>query len=165
MTEFDKDTQGGDPFAERRKPSDVITIMQSFTMSIQAMNQTLGVLQASLFDINKKLDYTPRNDFAEIMEDIMQDIDVHGKVRAFQSIMEKHFFELRKDLAKYEEFIQTLKEKALKDMCADLEIKKDDMQTRRENKERKFQFWLKALGVIGAVLVGAFGILKGFFGL
>lgn len=162
-------------------------IIRGFTTSIQAMTQTLGMLQGALMEISRKLDYVPKEeymkekieDFKEEalkrIDDLIKNMNIEKNFSTIQTNLEKHFNQLRLDMVKYEQFILTLKEKVVHELCAEddvkrseLELKKEELKEqkidRREEKNRKFQLLLKILSWIVAGGFALFSIIRGIFG-
>lgn len=171
----------------------VLQIVETFTNSINGLNQTFGSLTVLLGDIIRKLDQMPKEEFVLKLKDswheeIMghfENIEVDEKIEFILLSIKTHFAELRRDLSKYEKFMETLQQKAINDLCLDEEAKKIEAEKEKEEakfnqevklktidhshaekmfiRDKKFAFWFKILTGIGAMSVIIFQAIKKFY--
>jgi len=164
----------------------MVHIIQNFTQSINNLNQSFGTLSILLGEMNRKLDNIPGEDlFKELrqewrthLEESLDGLEVGEKFELVSKSMDSLFKDLRRDMAKYEELVEMMKNKMLKEMC--VELSKEEMQNKidseiklknidhkfEEDKEKnnhKFELILKVMTGAGILSFAIFETIKKFY--
>jgi len=164
----------------------MIHIIQNFTQSINNLNQSFGTLSILLGEMNRKLDNIPGEDlFKELrlewrshLAESLDGLEVGDKFELVMKGMDSLFKDLRRDMAKYEELVEMMKNKMLKEMC--VEMSKEELQCKidsemklknldynfeekKEKKDKNFQLLLKILTGAGILIFAIFEVIKKFY--